>query len=121
VGRLYTGFMRSGEICINTCQSFDVARDLTSQDVVVDDICNPSKMCIILKHSKTDPFREGVEILISNGICPVAAMLVTRGNHTGLLFTFQSHTPLTRSNFVTSLKNFLSMAGVNPDLAIALE
>jgi len=56
--------MQSGEICLTTCQSFDAACDLTSQDVAVNDICNPSKIHVILQYSKTDPFREGVEILI---------------------------------------------------------
>jgi len=111
----------SGEICLTTCQSFDAARDFTPQDVAVDDIRNPSKIRVTLKHFKTDPFREGVEILIpktNDEICPVAAMLVwlvTRGNHNGPLFTFQSHTPLMRNNFVASHKNALSLAGINPE------
>ena len=51
---------------------------LAFQDVAVDDIRNPQAIKMTIKASKTDPFREGVDIQFqrtNNDLCPVAALL----------------------------------------------
>ena len=110
-------FMRSGEICVMNSESFDATKDLTPEDIAIDNIANPKVLRVHLRHSKTDPFREGAELFVArtnNELCPVAAMLswlVRRGNSSGPLFLFQSGKPLTRSSFVSCLKQALAAAG----------
>ena len=105
-------FMRSGELGVSNDGTFDPSRDLTANDISVDDIRNPQLLKIRLKHSKTDPFREGTDIVVArthDDLCPVTAMLawiVLRSRpRDDPLFYFQSGSPLTRSNFVTHFKN----------------
>ena len=114
-------FMRSGELGVSNDGTFDPSRDLTANDISVDDIRNPQLLKIRLKHSKTDPFREGTDIVVArthDDLCPVTAMLawiVLRSRpRDDPLFYFQSRAPLTRSNFVTHFKNALSIAGIDP-------
>ena len=114
-------FMRSGELGVSNDGTFDPSRDLTANDISVDDIRNPQVLKIRLKHSKTDPFREGTDIVVArthDDLCPVTAMLawiVLRSwPRDDPLFYFQSGAPLTRSNFVTHFKNALSIARIDP-------
>ena len=82
-------FMRSGELCCTTGGAFDQTRDLTPQDIAVDDVRDPKTMKVRLKCSKTDPFREGTDIYLArmdDELCPIAATLswlVIRGNEGG--------------------------------------
>lgn len=68
---------------------------MTYEDVSVDDIAKPQTLKIRLKASKTDPFQQGVDIVVGrthNELCPVAALLaylVIRGAKPGFLFQFQ--------------------------------
>jgi len=75
----FFGFLRSGEIYLETNDLFDPVRDLTSQDVEVDNLDDPKLLRLHLKHSKTDPYSEGSDIFISrtyDELCPLSALLV---------------------------------------------
>jgi len=116
----FFGFLRSGEICSGADGPFDPTSDLTPQDIEIDSIQNPQILRIRLKHSKTDPFREGSDIFVArtqNELCPVSAVLAWLTNReadrTTPLFYFQSGAPLTRSTFVTRFKAALTTAGID--------
>jgi len=105
----FFGFMRAGEICSHNVQSIDATADLLVEDVTVDNIWDPKLVKIYLKKSKTDQFREGIDVYIARTYCklyPVAALLswlVVCSNSLGVLFRFSSGKPLTRSAFVQEL------------------
>ena len=61
----FFSFMRSGEIGANSESDFDPTRNLTMQDVAIDNLTNPQILKIRLKCSKTDPFREGSDIFLA--------------------------------------------------------
>ena len=74
---------------------------------------------IKIKASKTDPFRQGVDIFVGrtgNELCPVVATLaymVQRRPGPGPLFKFQDGKPLTRQRFVARVREALTSAGVD--------
>ena len=76
----FFGFLRSGEICLETNDLFDPARDLTSQDVEIDSLDDPKLLRLRLKHSKTDPYSESSDIFVSrtyDKLCPLSALLAS--------------------------------------------
>ena len=119
VSLCFCGFLRSGEITVPSDSAFDETRHLTSEDVAVDQLTNPTTLQVRLKVSKTDPFSTGVDIFMGcTGctLCPVIAMmdyLVTRGARPGPLFIFQDRKPLTRATLVEQVQAALTSAGVN--------
>ena len=60
----FFGFLRSGEVTLPSDSAFDPATHLTFDDIIVDDITNPTLLKLRLKASKTDPFRKGVDIVV---------------------------------------------------------
>ena len=55
---------------------FDPSQHLALEDVATDDKWQPTMIQITLKHSKTDPFQKGVDIVVGttgNDLCPVKA------------------------------------------------
>ena len=70
-----------------------------------------------LKCSKTDPFRQGVDVYVGRTgqvLCPVSALLnylVAHGSEEGLLFDFSDGSPLTKSKFVGKIRVLLYQAG----------
>ena len=60
----------------------------------VDSVSKLTLMRVKIKASKTDPFRQGVDLVIGktdNKLCPIAAMLAylpKRGNAKGMLFHY---------------------------------
>ena len=115
----FFGFFRSGEITVPTETAFDDGAHLTFDDVTVDCTRNPQLLKVKLKASKTDPFREGIDVFIgrtNNTLCPVAAVLdymTLRGKGPGPLFKFVDGKPLTRARLVAEVKQALSEAGVD--------
>ena len=52
--------------------------ETTHRDIEVDDLANPSMLKIRIKMSKTDQWREGVDLFVGkteNELCPVAAII----------------------------------------------
>ena len=113
-------FLRSGEVCVPADCSFDEGAHLAFANVSVDSLLNPSSMRIRIKASKTDPFRQGVDIFVGQMgkvLCPVSAMLAyleAQDNHPGPLFMFQDGKLLTRRQFVSGIQGALSTVGIDP-------
>ena len=78
---------------------------------------NPRWIRIHLRHSKTDPFREGAFIFLprtKDDLCPVAALLAwltVRGISPSPLFSFASGASLTRAALV---KHVIQASGLDP-------
>lgn len=114
----FFGFLRCGEF---TCQEkFDTSVHLCIQDVV---LCGESCALLVLKSSKTDPFRKGVKIFLHamhDVICPVAALrsyLCVRqsaGARPGdPLFVDARNCALSRVYFLSKLKELLNRIGLH--------
>ena len=116
----FFGFMRAGELSIPSAEAFDPTTHLCFGDLSIDDIYNLTVMKLRLKASKTDPFRQGVEIIVGrtyNSLCPITAVLAyvaMRGNNPGILFHFQDGYPLTKYRFVQRVRHILSGCGLDP-------
>ena len=74
---------------MSSVAAFDDSVHLAPQDVSIDSHVTPSVVRIHLKQSKTEPFRQCVNIFLGRSkqeICPVAALLsymALRGNAQG--------------------------------------
>ena len=96
---------------------FDPGANLCFDEIWVDCHSHPTYMQVILKASKTDPFRLGTSLFIGaidSHLCPVAAVIsfmLARGNAPGLLFTGKNGRYLTRDRFVTEIRKVLSAGG----------
>ena len=83
-------FLQSEEITIPGTNAFKY--HLSWKDLAIDSQTEPTSLQLILKGSKTDPFRGGVKVIIGqtgDELCPVASMMayaVVRGHNPGLLF-----------------------------------
>lgn len=115
----YFGFLRAGEITVPAESAYDSGQHLNVSDVMVNSISDPTLIKIKIKASKTDPFRQGLDIFVGktdNKLCPVAALLAylaKRGRQKGMLCRFENGRLLTRDRFVTSVREALKAAGVD--------
>ena len=107
--------MRVGEF---TSRPGEQSPSLTVEDIAMDDRKNPTMVRIHLKHSKTDPFRHGVDIYLGctgRDLCLVGALLAfmaVRAAVNGPLFVFANGTPLTRDRLVEAVRRALQQAGI---------
>lgn len=98
---------------------YDASTHLSFSDVSVDSLTNPQSLQIRLKASKTDPFRTGVEVFVGRTNCPLCPVpaglkyMVKRGSGAGPFFRFSDGRTLTRSRFVTEVKEALEKSGVD--------
>ena len=112
----FFGFLRAGEFTVNA--PFDPAIHLSVNDIQADSLFNPQSFRILIKCSKTDPFRQGCYIYIGTGrhdLCPVHALaqyLHFRGSAPGPLFILSDGTPLSRQWLASSIRSIFSAAGV---------
>ena len=75
-------------------------------DVSLDSASHPKSVIIRIKASKTDQFRQGVDIHL-NELCPVSALLAyisIRGLEPGPLFRFENGSPPTREALVREVR-----------------
>lgn len=118
----FFGFLRAGEFTVASMEAFDASVHLSVSDVSVDSRDSPSTVRIVLKQSKTDPFRRGAEVFLGrtdNDLCPVAALLcylARRGAAPGPLFRLEDGTPLSRPLLVARLRQALLAIGLNCNL-----
>ena len=118
----FFGFLRAGELVVDTVASFDPDQHLTLQDVATDSRQHPGLIQLTIKCSKTDLFRIGVDVVLGathDELCPVQALfwyLELRGGIPGPLFMLQDRTPLTRSVFVKGIRQALSDLGYTNSL-----
>jgi len=93
--------MRVGEFTIPTKDGYDKGSHLSLSDISVDKHNNPCLLTINIKQSKTDPFRQGVNIYlgaIGISIFPGAGILsylAAQGDHRCPLFTTEDGNGLT--------------------------
>lgn len=115
----FFGFLRSGEVVTPSETTYDSQTHLCFSDVKVDSRVSPSFLQVVIKASKTDPFRRGVSLYIGatdGPLCPVAAVLsymVVRGDARGPLFTWANGRYLTREKFVAGVRRALELAGLD--------
>ena len=118
----FFNFLRSDEVTIPNSSNYDPSAHLNFADISEDNSAMPSIVQVRTKASKTDPFRQGVNVHIGrtgNDLCPVTALLVylaARGNAPGLLFRFEDGSPLTKNRFVTKFRSALTQVGIDGSL-----
>ena len=72
-------FLRSGEITIPDAASYDPTVHLNFQDISIDNPNDPKIIYVKIKASKTDPFRQGVNVHIgrtNNAVCPAHGTII---------------------------------------------
>ncbi|CAC5421475.1 unnamed protein product [Mytilus coruscus] len=106
------------------CTSHDLSALLTRNV----ELTNSDKVTFHLKASKTDPFREGVDIhLFASGasVCPVLSLerymefrnrKFKDSKTQDAFFVMENRKALTRNYFISSLKKILAVLGYNSDL-----
>ncbi len=115
----FFGFLRAGEITVPSEKDYDPGVHLNAEDIAVDSVTKPSRMRVRIKASKTDPFRNGVDVFLGstgNALCPIAAMLARLaacGPRQGFLFQFANGRYLSRERFVIRVREALQTAGVD--------
>ena len=101
----FCGFLRVSEFTVPTQGDYDELTHLSLKDISVDSRSNPRLIKVHIKQSKTDLFRQGVDIFLGatdSPICPVAGILpylAVRGSQPGPLFITNDGKNLTRLLF----------------------
>ena len=110
----FFGFLRVGEFTVPADDQYDESCHLSLSSISVDSRVNPQLLKIIIKQSKTDPFRKGVSVFLGatgENLCPVRGILpylAIRGTHLGPLFIFEDGRSLTRHRFSSALNSLLN-------------
>ena len=106
----FFGFLRASEYTSPYVHSFLPESTLCYNDIILQN----NQISLVLKASKTDPFRLGTTVrLAANGspLCPVAALSMFIKNHpsqSGPLFMFHDGKYLTRDKISKYLKQFIA-------------
>ena len=101
----FFGFLRCSEFTVPAQAEYDPDTHLSLTDIIIDNKEAPSRVYITIKQSKTDPFRQGVQICLGKtdkSICPVNALLpylAVRGACSGPLFILAEGAYLTRQKY----------------------
>ena len=115
----FFGILRSGEMTVPPDGQYDPSRHLSRSDIAVDHPSRPEVIMVSIKKSKTDPFRQGIQLYIGRSqsdVCPVKALLgylVERGPQEGPLFMFPDGSYLTRQRLVDAVRQALGKAGLD--------
>ena len=110
----FFGFLRVGEFTVPADNQYDESCHLSFSSISIDSRVNPQQLKVMIKQSKTDPFRKGVSIFLGatgKNLCPVRGILpylAIRGNHSGPLFIFEDGRSLTRQRFGSALNGLLN-------------
>ena len=100
-------------------QAYDPDLHLNLSDLALNCHINPSVVQLRIKQSKTDPFRQGINIFLGKtniAIYPVQAIIqyiVVRNPNPGALFMLSEGTPLTRGYLVSRVQAALWRAGLD--------
>lgn len=120
----FFGFLRCAEFTVNTDTEFDPAFNLCLGDISFHD----THADLVLKSSKTDPFRQGVTIKLFKNtsyskLCPYSALkryltlrndkFVSLQNSAEPLFLTEKGCPLTRAEFLFHVKQIISRMGLD--------
>ena len=115
----FFGFLRCGEFTVPSQTEYDPDTHLSLTDIALDNKLNPSVIQVTIKQSKTDPFRQGIDLYLGKtgiDICPIQAIvpyLVIRGARSGPLFMFMDGSYLTRQRFASLVTATLQRAGID--------
>ena len=115
----FFGFLRCGEFTVPTQSEYDPGAHLSVGDILLDSRSSPTTIQVTIKQSKTDPFRQGVQLHLGKTgleICPINAIvpyLAVRGASPGPLFMFEDGSFLTRPRFATMISKTLRQAGID--------
>ena len=115
----FCGFLRVSEFTVPTQGYYDESTHLSLKDISVDSRSNPRLIKVHIKQSKTDPFRQGVDIYLGatdRPICPVSGILpylAIRGTHPGPLFITNDGKHLTRLLFSRRINALLESLQVD--------
>jgi hypothetical protein len=115
----FFGFLRCSEFTVPSQSEYDPDAHLSLKDVALDSRQDPSVVQVIIKQSKTDPFRQGVNLYLGKTgekLCPVSAILAylrIRGLSPGPLFVLPDRSYLTRQRFADMVAKVLHQAGLN--------
>ena len=118
----FFGFLRCGEFTVPSQAEYDQGAHLSLGDVAVDSKTAPTTIQITIKQSKTDPFRQGVQLHLGktdSDICPITAILpylAIRGARPGPLFMLKDGSYLTRQRFANMISTTLQQAGIDDKL-----
>ena len=113
------GFLRCGEFTVPSQTDYDPDTHLSLTNIALDNKVSPSVIQVKIKQSKTDPFRQGVDIYLGRtgkDICPIQAIvpyLIIRGAQPDPLFVFSDGSYLTRQRFASLITSTLQRAGIN--------
>jgi hypothetical protein len=116
----FFGFFRLGELLLPAGATFDPTRHLAWGDMAVDNMQSPRMIRFHLKHSKTDQFGRGADIVLGRTglqLCPVAAVLsyvACRGAGAGPFFLTSGKKTLTKAHFITEIRGILDTLGFTP-------
>ena len=58
----FFGFLRCGEFTVPAQSEYDLGAHLSIRDIAVDSKSSPTTIQVTIKQSKTDPFRQGVQL-----------------------------------------------------------
>ena len=115
----FYGFLRASELCSPAASSFDPMATLCHSDLTL----TWSSAQLLIKASKTDPFRQTCTITMGathTSTCPVAALqnyLPYRKKCSKLpLFLFDDGSYLTRPSLTSHLRSLLLAIGLDPDI-----
>jgi hypothetical protein len=111
----FFGFLRCGEFTINE-KIVDNHNTLQLDDIKL----REDHLLLHLNHSKTDPFRQGIEITIyatNNLVCPINAvknyLKQRKSSSSNAFFVNKEGLPLTRTKFIKDLKSVLKIIGLD--------
>ena len=119
----FFGFLRSSEFTCNG--KFDIHTHLTRSDITFyPNISNPTHFDIVIKKSKTDPFRETAKLTIAKSnstVCAVTTLqdyiLQTPTRQSSQpLFQFVDGRNLTRTSLTNNLRALLQVCGLDSTL-----
>ena len=109
----FFGFLCSSEFTVPSQHYYDPNVHLSLSDIILNQRHSPTTVCVHIKQSKTDPFRQGAHIYLGRTykhICPVQAIvsyLAMRGTHPGPVFTLPDGRMLTRNIFSSEFDKIL--------------
>eukprot|EP00794_Sanderia_malayensis_P005038 gene5038-biopygen4099 len=112
----FFGFLRASEFTVPP-EGFTASKQLTVDDISIDQHPVPDRVFLRLRFSKTDQFGKGCTVIFprtSGPLCPVAALLTylaRRGGSSGPLFIWAHGAPLTKQSLNAKLQAVLRQCG----------
>ena len=115
---LFHSFFWSEKIIVPEQDVFNARTHLSWGNVAIDNPENPQAIRVYLRHSKTDQFGRGTEVIMGRPgdlLCPVAvvvAFMRARGTSPGPFFIFHDGAALTKGKFVQITRQALQDFGL---------